>query len=89
MAAIRRDLTEHVGGSPSATEKLLIDRLARIALRLELFERKFTDGDVTDHDGRTYGALQNAFRLMIRELGLRPKALPPGSLADRYRRPPS
>lgn len=43
---------QHLGGSPSTTEQLLITRLARIALRIELFEEKMLSGNFTDHDGR-------------------------------------
>src|SRR3954447_18527237 len=82
LRAFEAQMTAHLGGQPSAAEVLLISRLARVALRLELFDEKITAGTLTDHDGRVYGALHNSFRLMLRELGL--KAAPPAapSLAE-------
>lgn len=75
-------MVKHVGGAPSVTQKLLIARLARVALRLEIFDQKITDGDLTDHDARVYGALHNAFRLMLREIGLKPTAPRPPTIAE-------
>lgn len=63
---------QHLGGSPSTTEQLLITRLARIALRIELFEEKMLSGNFTDHDGRVFGALNGAFLRSLQTLGLRP-----------------
>jgi hypothetical protein len=77
LRAVVADLTAHVGGSPSATEKLLIDRLARVYLRLALFDQKLEAGTFTDHDGRVYGALHTAIRLMTRQLGMKPAGAKP------------
>jgi hypothetical protein len=69
-----RALIEHCGGSPSFTQKLLIRRISRAVLRLELLDEKVAHGQWTDHDSRTFGGLSNALRLMLRELGLKPSA---------------
>ena len=58
------------GGEPSFTQKLLIRRLSRAMLRLELLDEKATVGTLTDHDGRTFSALSNQVRLLAREIGL-------------------
>jgi hypothetical protein len=65
------ELTAHVGGSPSFAQKLLIRRAARAMLRLELLDAKMASGNWTDHDARTFGGLNNAIRLALRELGVR------------------
>jgi hypothetical protein len=69
------ELVAQVGGHPSFAQRLLIRRIARAMLKLELFDAKMSGGNWTDHDARTYGGLSNALRLMLRELGL--KAAPP------------
>lgn len=69
MRSIERQLTDQVGGAPTPLQKLTISRLARVALRLELFDEKLTTGKkLTEHDSRVYGALHNSFRLLVREL---------------------
>src|SRR5262249_24873793 len=75
-------MSQHVGGRPSAAERLLISRLARVALRLELFDEKLATGAITDHDARVYGALHNGFRLMLRELGIKAAPAPALTLAE-------
>ena len=87
MAQIRRDLTAHLGGSPSATQRMVVDRLARVCLRLELFDEKLAGGTMTDHDARAYGALHNSFRLLLRELGMKAAPKPAPTLAEILARP--
>jgi hypothetical protein len=80
---LEEQLFDHIGGRKRATitQKLLIDRLIRIRLRLDAFDKKLDADEWTDLDGRTYGGLQNAYRLCIRELGAPAKA-PTVTLAD-------
>jgi hypothetical protein len=40
MARVREELTQHLGGKPSATQKILIDRAAALSLRLHLMDRE-------------------------------------------------
>lgn len=75
LRKVEAELTEHVGGAPSFTQRLLIRRAARALLRLELLDEKMASGNWTDHDARTFGGLNNALRLCLRELGF--KAAPP------------
>jgi hypothetical protein len=75
LTQIERELTAQVGGAPSATQRLLIRRLARNMLRLELVDEKMTSGkELSAHDARTFSALSNQVRLISRELGLRAAA---------------
>jgi hypothetical protein len=71
LTKCERELVAQVGGAPSFTQRLLIRRLARGMLRLELLDEKMTAGAWTDHDARTFGGLSNAVRLLARELGLK------------------
>lgn len=77
-------LIDHLGGNAevSVTQKLLIQRAAIMAWRLQLFDEKFATGAITDYDGKLYNALNNSFRLMMRELGLKKQPAPRKTLRD-------
>lgn len=79
---LEAELVQHVGGSPSIAQRLLIERIIKIRWQLELFETKLAEGSWTAHDSRTYGGLSNAFRLAIRELGVKPAKGRPPSLDE-------
>jgi hypothetical protein len=81
---LERQLIDHVGGAPSVTQRLLIDRVIKIRLQLDALDEKVGTPTWTPHDSRTYGGLLNAYRLTTRELGLKPAAAPPSgpTLAD-------
>lgn len=74
---MERQLIEHVGGAPSITQRLLIDRAIKTRLQLDALDEKLAAGNWTAHDQRTFGGLQNAFRLTLRELGIAPSAPDP------------
>jgi hypothetical protein len=65
---IERDLLEHIGHEANAIERLMIRQCVRIQLQLDHLNAKLTMGDFTDHDRRVFGALNNAFRLALKEL---------------------
>jgi hypothetical protein len=67
---VRDELTAHVGGSPTVTQKLMIEQLVQLRLRLAAMDTKFADVGMTDLDGRTYLAWANSFARMLRMLGL-------------------
>ena len=69
---LEAELVAHVGGSPTIAQRLLVDRIIKVRLQLDALDDKLTSGDWTAHDQRTYGALLNAQRLCLRELGLGP-----------------
>jgi hypothetical protein len=76
---LEAQLVAHVGGNPSITQRLLIDRLIKIRLQLDLLDAKLAkgaEGGWTPHDSRTHGGLLNAFRLCFStEPGPQPIAL--------------
>jgi hypothetical protein len=83
LRAFEQMLAEHVGGSPSAAQRVLISRCARLALRLELLDEKQVARTLTEHDGRTYSSLSNHLRLGMREIGIKAAEAPQLSIRDR------
>jgi hypothetical protein len=77
LASIEAQLAQHVapGGQPSIAQKLLIRRVSRAMLQLELLDEKKR---ITDHDLRLGNALDNRVRLGLKALGLKPGAAKPG-----------
>jgi hypothetical protein len=61
LKTLERKYTEEAGGSASHSLQRLIIRLSRVELRLELIER-IRPHEMTDHDGREYGALLGHFK---------------------------
>ena len=49
LTKIERELTRQAGGAPSFAQTLLIRRLARAALRLELIDERSLSGTLSDH----------------------------------------
>ncbi len=83
MMSIRTELAAHVGGSPSATQKGLIERAAQLSLRIAAMDRKFVEsGEMTEHDSRTYLGWSSALSRVLRALGLRATQTPTRSLQD-------
>ena len=82
VTQVERQIEAQIG-EPSALQRLLIRRLSRAMLRLELLDEKVMAGASTDHDARSFSALSNVVRLTARELGLK-AAEPdkPASLSD-------
>jgi hypothetical protein len=78
LKAVRSDLTAHVGGKPSATQRALIERAARLSLYIEVMDREsIAAGTMTERNSRQYLAWVNALRLALRELGLKADEVPP------------
>ena len=82
IRVLEAQLVEHVGGQPNVAQRLLIDRIIRLRLQMEVLDQKLASGTWTDHDRRTYSALLNASRLHIRELGLKPASRAVDPLAN-------
>jgi hypothetical protein len=70
MRETRAELTAHVGGTPSATQRALIERAAQLTLRVAAMDRKFAEtGAQTEHDTAQYLAWSNALSRLLRQLG--------------------
>jgi hypothetical protein len=69
----RADLTAQVGGNPSATQKLMIERIAMTLLRIELMDRDALNdksGTLTETQAKNYLAWENTVARMLDRLGL-------------------
>lgn len=83
LAEVRDDLTRHLGGSPSATQRRLIERCAWLSLHVAQLDAKAIEGrGLTDHDHRTYLAWSSALTRCLRQLGTRGAPAKPRTLAD-------
>ncbi|HWE72963.1 MAG TPA: hypothetical protein VG328_07375 [Stellaceae bacterium] len=85
LRSVEKAILDHLGGAERATipQKLYAGRLAKIALRLELFDQKLIEeGQLTDFDNKVYASLHSAFRLMVRDLGLKAAAPKLTSLSE-------
>jgi hypothetical protein len=71
MQQVRNELTEHVGGSPSATQRALIERAVNLSVRIAVMDQRFAEtATQTEHDSRTYLAWSNTLTRTMRSLGL-------------------
>jgi hypothetical protein len=78
-----RDLTRHVGGHPSATQRALIERAAWLTLHVAQLDAKAAaTGGMTDHAARQYLAWSNSLTRTLRELGLKGPAERAPTLAE-------
>ena len=83
LAQTRQELTAHLGGKPSATQSVLIERAAMLRLHLaQLDEKALRAGNLTDHDHRHYLAWSNSLDRALRHLGLTGAEAKPITLAD-------
>lgn len=83
MRRVRDELTAHIGGNPSVTQRLLIERASRLALRLALMDRQsLTTAGLSERNAREYVAMDNGFRRTLTALGMRGAAERPPSLQD-------
>jgi hypothetical protein len=74
MERVRSDLTEHVGGNPSATQKAMIEMAAWLSLKLELLDREITIGkQFNDYHTNVYLSWTNSLSRLLARLGLEPK----------------
>ena len=86
MEKTRAELIAHVGGAPSITQRLLIDRAAALALQIALFDTKRGEGSFTDHDSRVYLAWTNTLTRLMRQIGAHGVAARKPTLAEHLAR---
>jgi hypothetical protein len=77
-----RELLQHVGERPTPVQLIMIRQAVRMQLQLDQLNAKLIAGEFTDHDRRVFGALNNAFRLALREIGFEAPAARSESLTD-------
>ena len=72
--ALEGEFMRFLGHEPNIVDRLRIDMLVKLRVRLDLLTQKLDSGKWTAHDQRTYGGLHSAFRLLLRELKPGPAA---------------
>jgi hypothetical protein len=82
----RVELIEHVGGAPSRTQLVLIERIARNEWDLRRLDARMDEADLSNHDMRMRLAMENRLRLDLRDLGLKGAAPATPSLAEHLAR---
>lgn len=71
MRDVRRDLTAHVGGKPSAVERMLIDQAAMLTLRVYIMDREsISNPELSERNGRQRLAWSNSLTRTLRAIGL-------------------
>ncbi|WP_376094602.1 hypothetical protein ACE7GA_01450 [Roseomonas sp. CCTCC AB2023176] len=85
LRGVRAELVAHVGGTPSATQRLLVERAAQLTLRVAIFDDRLAEGGaLTDHDSRQYLAWSNSLTRTLKALGLKGETQKPRTLRDHY-----
>lgn len=68
--AVRAELVEHVGGSPSATQRLVIEHASMLVVHIAAMDRKFSEtGDLCAFDSRRYLSWSRALAFALSKLG--------------------
>jgi hypothetical protein len=67
LRRVRRDLTAHVGGNPTATQRALIERAATISLQLARLDTDLAAG--TPIDEERYLSWSNSLARILARLG--------------------
>jgi hypothetical protein len=82
MREVRAELVAHVGGNPSATQRVLIERAVQLNLQIALLDAKQASGGYTEHDARAYLAWTNTLTRLMRQLGMKGAIERPRTLAE-------
>jgi hypothetical protein len=86
IKAYEQMLVEHCGGSPSAVQRLMITRAARLACHLELWDQKtlLNGGAVSATGHNHYIQWQNALVRTLARLGIEGVKAKPPTLAELF-----
>ena len=82
LKQMRQELTRHLGGSLSATQRVLVERAAMLQLRCAVLDEKILDGSFSEYDSKTFLAFSNSLCRTLVALGLKSAAAAPPSLSD-------
>ena len=82
LSSTKRELVQHLGGKPSATQRLLIERAASYRLRLALLDAKALAGEATPTDERWFGHWASGLARIMRDLGLEAAPVARKTLAE-------
>ena len=85
LRAYEAMLLRHVGSNPSAVMRQLIIRACRLALYVELMDRRsLIAGGMTEHDRNYYLAWSNALRRTLLAIGIEKPSPPPSQTLGDY-----
>lgn len=71
MKALRRQLLDQLGESPTASQRVLVERVVNLQLSVARIEAKAAEGGgMSEHDTRVYLAWSNSLTRTLRALGL-------------------
>ncbi len=76
VKALRNDLLQDLGGSPSTQERLILDRAIYKTIRLSSFEAASMNDQASEKESREYLAMANSLRLDLQSLGLARREAP-------------
>lgn len=84
LREMRAELLKHVGSTPSATQRALVDRAAWLSLHVAMMDAKAIEagGMPTEHDSRQYLAWSNTLTRTLTAIGLKSAAQAPKSLKE-------
>lgn len=83
MRDVSAELTAHIGGRPSVTQRMMIERAATLVLRLRLLDRlTLSEAGLSEKNAREAVCWENALRRTLVALGLEPSRPAPPSLQD-------
>jgi hypothetical protein len=83
LTAARHRLIQHLGGNPSTTQLVLVDRVAWLMLHCLLLDQRIASGaDWGENDRKCYLAFSNSLVRSLREIGLEGSAAQEPSLAQ-------
>lgn len=83
MAARRAELIAHVGGKPSATQRMMIERAVWLSLQVAMLDLKQAENQAfTMHDTKAYLGWTNTLTRLLRHLGMTGAAEKPRSLQE-------
>jgi hypothetical protein len=76
LRSLRAELTAHVGGTPTPTQRVLIDQAVQLQLRIALMDADgvTTDSILSERNTRQYLAWANSLTRIMRQLGLKSTA---------------
>jgi hypothetical protein len=87
LTQVRRALIEQLGGEAKLTpaQRLLVDRVAHLQLRVAKLDARLIDGSYTSYDNSTHAAFSNALRRTLLALNLETPIAPSApSLSDYF-----
>jgi hypothetical protein len=87
LREITAELTAYVGGHPSAIQRRLIERAAKLHLRLLLMDEQTGPGAMSEKNGREYICWHSAYTRTLKQLGPDKSAVLPPLIQTRSSKP--